>query len=169
MKKLRSGPHKHASVRKVGCTVSAAALMRGVRHAATIGFNFQSSYCAAPSYSGAVVTAPAFGVPTASWESLSQMPTGYGCSAGIGLGPFSFVELIDTTTSTNGLNPLPRGSLTVSWSGYESNVSGFGGYDRSPPNYTFGGNGYNPREEQVYWGFIRDGVNFGNGSSGGDN
>ena len=48
-------------------------------------------------------------------------------------------------------------------------MSGFGGYSRSGPHYTFGGNGYNPGNEQVYWGFLRDGVNFGPGSSGGDN
>jgi hypothetical protein len=69
-----------------------------------------------------------------------------------------------------GLNPLPNGSVTVTWSAYTANASGFGGYDRSPPHYTFfPGNDYRPGNEQVYWGFLRDGVNFGPGSSGGDN
>jgi hypothetical protein len=163
MKKSHS--HSHSRARKVGCTVSAAALMLGVSHAATVGFNFQANYCSAPSYTGSPVTAPAFGVGTNCWESLTPMNTGYGCSGGY----ITLNEVIDTTTSTDGLNPLPSGSLSVTWSAYTANVSGFGGYDRSPPHYTFGGNGYRPGEEQVYWGFLRDGVNFGPGSSGGDN
>jgi hypothetical protein len=93
------------------------------------------------------------------------MDTGYGCTADY----YTLNEVIDTTSSTNGLNPLPNGSLNLTWSGYTANVSGFGGYSRPAPNYTFGGNGYKPGNEQVYWGFIRDGVNFGPGSSGGDN
>ncbi len=163
MKKLRTHDTR---ARKAVCTVSAAALMLGVGQAVTIGFNFQCNYCAAPSYSGAVVTAPAFGVPTNSWQSLPQMDTGYGCT------PDYYVldQVIDPSTPTGtGLNPLPKGSIHVTWSAYTANVSGFGGYDRSGPHYTFGGNGYNPGNEQVYWGFLRDGVNFGPGSSGGDN
>ncbi|HTI68537.1 MAG TPA: LamG-like jellyroll fold domain-containing protein [Candidatus Limnocylindria bacterium] len=151
---------------KAAGTVSAAALMLGVSQAATIGFNFQTHYCGADSYSGAGVTAPAFGIGTNSWESLTPMDTGYnGCE----IGPFTVNETIDTTTSTDGLNPLPAGSLNLSWTGYVANVSGFGGYSRSGPHYTYGGNGHHPGEEEVYWGFIRDGVNFGPGSSGGDN
>jgi len=113
------------------------------------------------------VTAPAFGIDTNAWESLTQMATGYGCGATPNFQ--TLTEVISTNTSGGGLNPLPAGSLTVTWSAYTANVSGFGGYDRSPPNYTFGGNGYNPGNEQVYWGFLRDGVNFGPGSSSGDN
>lgn len=151
--------------RKVACTVSAAALMLGVSHAATVGFNFQANYCAAPSYTGAIITGPAFGIGTNSWESLTPMDTGYGCSPGY----YTLSQTIDTTTSTGGLNPLPHGSLSVTWSAYTANVSGFAGYSRPGPHYTYGGNGYNPGNEQVYWGFLRDGVNFGPGSSGGDN
>jgi hypothetical protein len=161
-------PHyasKDMRIRKSACTVSAAALMLGVSHAATVGFNFQTHYCAAASYNGAVVTAPAFGIPTNGWQSLTMMDTGYGCTAGY----YTLNETVDTTTSSGGLNPLPNGSLALQWSGYTANVSGFGGYSRSGPHYTFGGNGYKPGNEQVYWGFIRDGVNFGPGSSGGDN
>ena len=155
-----------SSAGKAACTVSAAALMLGVSHAATVGFNFQCNYCGSASYSGAVVTAPAFGIGTNGWESLSQMDTGYGgCAASY----FTLNEVIDTNSATGGLNPLPHGSLNVTWSGYTANVSGFGGYARSGPHYTFGGNGYKPGNEQVYWGFIRDGVNFGPGSSGGNN
>ncbi|HZR18109.1 MAG TPA: LamG-like jellyroll fold domain-containing protein [Verrucomicrobiae bacterium] len=165
MKKKRfedkNGARKHAA-----CTVSAAALMLGVSQAATVGFNFQTHYCGTESYSGSVVTAPAFGIGTNDWESLTQMDTGYSSCAGMN---FSLTETINTTSSTNGLNPLPSGSLTLNWSGIAANVSGFGGYTRSGPHYTFGGNGYKPGNEQVYWGFIRDGVNFGPGSSGGDN
>jgi len=164
MKRLRSYSHDH-HVRKVACTVSAAALMLGVSQAATVGFNFQCNYCAASSYSGAAVTGTAFGIGTNGWESLTQMDTGYGCPGNY----FTLNQTIDTTTSTGGLNPLPNGSLGVTWSAYTANVSGFAGYTRSGPHYTFGGNGYQPGNEQVYWGFLRDGVNFGPGSSGGDN
>jgi hypothetical protein len=72
-------------------------------------------------------------------------------------------EDISTSTLEDGLNPLPNGALTINWSGSSANVSGFGGYNRAPahPGFEYGGNGYKPGEEQVYWGFIRDGVNFG--------
>ncbi len=143
-------------------SVSAAALMLGVSHAATVGFNFQANYCSAPSYAGAVVTAPAFGINPTGWENLTQMDNGYGSCAG----PLDYTlsETINTTTSTDGLNPLPNGSLSLTWSAATANVSGFAGYGKS-----FGGNGYHPGEQQVYWGFLRDGVNFGPGSTGGDN
>jgi hypothetical protein len=150
---------------KVACTVSAAALCLGVSQAATVGFNFQTHYCGAASYNGAIVTAPAFGIGPNGWENLAQMDTGYGCAPGY----YTLNQVVDTTTSTDGLHPLPNGSLSLSWSGYTANVSGFGGYTRSGPHYTFGGNSFLPGNEQVYWGFIRDGVNFGPGSSGGDN
>ena len=163
MKRSRSYSHVHP-VCKVACTVSAAALMLGVSQAATVGFNLQCNYCAAPSYAGAVVTGTAFGIDTNGWESLPQMDTGYGCTAGY----YTLSQIIDSNSSGGGLNPLPNGSITVSWSAYTANVSGFGGYSRSGPNYTFGGNGYKPGNEQVYWGFLRDGVNFGPGSSGGE-
>ena len=157
MKKIRASSSNNRA-RKVACTVSAAALMLGVSHAATVGFNFQANYCSAGSYSGAIVTATAFGIGPSGWENLTQMPTGYGCT---GCAFNNLSEVIDTTTSSGGLHPLPIGSLTVNWGGYAANVSGFGGYNRSGPNYTFGGNNEQPGNEQVYWGFIRDGVNFG--------
>jgi hypothetical protein len=152
-------------MKQAACTVSAAALMLGVSQAATVGFNFQTHYCAAASYNGAVVTAPAFGIDTNGWENLAQMDTGYNCTADY----YTLTNTIDKTSSGSGLNPLPNGSLQLVWSGYTANVSGFGGYSRSGPHYTFGGNGYLPGNEQVYWGFIRDGVNFGPGSTKGDN
>jgi hypothetical protein len=158
---LRSTPAR----RKAACTISAAALMLGVSQAATVGFNFQVNYCDASSYSGAVVTAPAFGIGPAGWESLTPMDTGYGCTVDY----YTLSETINTSSSGNGLNPLPSGSITVTWSAWTANCSGFGGYDRPGPNYSFGGSGYRPGNEQVYWGFLRDGVNFGPGSSGGDN
>ena len=156
---------------KIACTVSAAALMLGVSQAATVGFHFQANYCGTPSYSGAIVTAPAFGISTNSWENLLQMDTGYGNCSVSPPAYYTLNEVIDTTaaSATNGLNRLPAGSLNVTWSASSANVSGFGGYDRSPPHYTFGGNGYHPGNEQVYWAFLRDGVNFGPGQSGGDN
>jgi len=167
MKSRRPRPRKNTQARKATCTISAAALMLGVSHAATIGFNFTSHYCYT-GFSGAYVTATAFGIATNGWESLTEMDSGYGpCSAGFG--PFTLNEVIDTTTSSGGLNPLPNGTLNITWSAYESNVSGFGGYAEAPPSYIFSGNGHKPGEEEVYWGFLRDGVNFGQGSSGGDN
>ena len=160
MKKLRQLCNR-TKEKNIACTVSAAALMLGVSHAATVGFQiFQTHYCGSPGYNGAVVTGPAFGIGTNGRESLPQMDTGYG-----GCPPdyYTLNQVIDTTSSTNGLNPLPNGSLNLTWSGYTANVSGFGGYTRSGPHLTFGGSGYNPGNEQVYWGFIRDGVNFGPG------
>jgi hypothetical protein len=88
------------------------------------------------------------------------MPTGYGDPAG----PYSFTEVINTTTTTNGLHALPRGSLTVNWSALCANVSGYHGADTS-----YGGNSYHSGEQQVFWGFMRDGVTFGPGSNGGTN
>ena len=143
MKRPRSFSSNNRT-RKVACTVSAAALMLGVSQAATVGFNFQCNYCGTPSYSGAVVTATAFGIGTNGWQSLTPMLTGYG---NCGCGFTTLSEVIDTTTSSGGLNPLPNGSLTVTWGGYAANVSGFGGYRRSGPYYTFGGNNEQPGNE----------------------
>ncbi len=77
-------------------------------------------------------------------------------------------ELIDTTTSTNGLNPLPNGSITVSWFANCSNFDPFYGYYGSPPYYTGGGPLTNPKtgEQEVYATFLRDGINFGPNTSG---
>jgi hypothetical protein len=142
--------------------------MLGVSHAATVGLNFQANYCGSPSYAGAVVTAPAFGVDTNKWESLPLMDTGYGnCPDSAAY--LTLNQVLNQSSSGDGLHPLPNGSLNVTWSAYTANVSGFGGYSRSGPNYTYGGNGHKPGNEEVYWGFLRDGVNFGPGSSGGDN
>jgi len=130
--------------------------MLGVSQAATVGINFQANYCGSPSISGYIVTTRAFGIDPSNWQNLLQMDTGYGsCS-----GPLftNLSQVIDTTTSTDGLNPLPNGSLSISWGAPMANVSGFsGGYPG------------NRGEFQVYHGFLRDGVNFGPGSSGGDN
>ena len=153
-------PNRRRGARRAVCTVSAAALMLGVSQAATVGLHFQANYCSAASYTGAIVTSTAFGIPPSGWEYLTPMDTGYGCDPG----PFTLNEVIDTTTSTNGLNPLVRGSLNVTWTAYVANVSGFAGNDTP-----FGGNGYHPGDQQVYWGFLRDGVNFGPGANNGDN
>ena len=172
-KRFHTGP-KNTSIRKMAGTVSAAALMLGASHAATVGFNFQVNYCYSAAYSGAVVTASAFGIGPGSWESLSPMDTGYACTPGY----YTLSETINTASSGGGLNPLPNGSVTVTWSAATANASAlFGGYQLSPPNYSISPhtgffNVYNylqPGNEQVYWGFLRDGVNFGPGSSGGDN
>jgi hypothetical protein len=175
MKTKRFHPgSKNPGIRKMAGTVSAAALMLGASQAATVGFNFQVNYCYAAAYSGAVVTASAFGIGPASWESLSPMDTGYGCPPGY----YTLSETINTTSSGGGLNPLPNGSVTVTWSAYTANTSAlFGGYQLSPPNYSISvydgysqlNNYLQPGNEQVYWGFLRDGVNFGPGSTDGNN
>ena len=122
----------HSRRRKLACTVSASALMLGVSHAAVVGFNFQVTWTdiGAPAYSGFPVTAAAFGVPAASWENLTPMDTGY--ATGFGLpGPFYLTETIDATNDSGGLNPLPNGTLNVSWQATAANSSAFG--SRSNP------------------------------------
>ena len=158
--------------------------MLGVSEAATVGLHFQLNYCYAQSYSGFLVTLPAFGIGTNGWENLAQMNTGYGCG---GTPPYTLSTMISTTTSTGGLNPLPNGSLTVTWSASTANFSGFAGYGgglpgysgyAGPPGYDYEGNPPPTRtpaqpfptgEWEIYSSFLRDGVNFGPGSSGGDN
>jgi hypothetical protein len=157
MKKLHSRSSQKHAAKTAACTVSAAALMLGVSEAATIGINFQADYCGTPSLSGYIVTTTAFGIPPSGWENLTQMMTGYG-SAPCDQLSYSLSEVFNTTTSDGSLNPLPNGSVTVNWTASTANVSGFsGGYPG------------NTGEFQVYHGFLRDGVNFGPGSSGGDN
>ncbi len=144
--------------------------MLGVSSAATIGFHFQCSYgCGAnPSYSGYPITFPAFGIGTNNWESLLPTPTAYG-SCSWTLPGYTTNEIIDTETSTNGLNPLPNGSLSVTWFANAANFDPFYVYAGSPPNYTGGGPLTHPKtgEQEVYATFLRDGVNFGpNGPPG---
>jgi hypothetical protein len=152
MKKSRSYSHDHP-VRKVACTVSAAALMLGVSQAATVGFNFQCDWSQnSPSYTGKPVTATAFGIVPQGWENLTPLPTGYGAG---NPGPFiGLNEVIDTTTSSGGLNPLPQGSITVNWSATAGNASGFKGY-----GLPYGAPNPHPGSEEVYYGFLRDETN----------
>jgi len=168
-------PHRFmnsSSNRKIACTVSAAALMLGVSTAATIGLHFQENYCGSPAYSGYPVTMTAFGIETNGWENLLQMNTGYS-SCGLTNAPYGYTlnETIDTTTSTDGLNPLPNGSLNVTWWGPTANCSGFGGYAFAPPHYNYGGAypaGTQPTGEgEIYATFLRDGVNYGPSPAGG--
>ncbi len=163
MKKLRCSSSVSLN-KKIACTVSAAALMLGVSSAATVGLHFQENYCGAPAYSGYPVTLTAFGIETNGWENLLEMDDGYG-SCGLTAPPYgyTFTELIDTTTSTNGLNPLPSGSLGVTWWGPTANFDPFYGYAGSPPHYSGGGPLSNPTtgEQQIYATFMRDGINFG--------
>src|SRR4051812_21173400 len=118
MKKIRL--NTRTPIGKVACTVSAAALMLGVSQAATVGINFPVSYsCCVGSYVN-YVNAPAFGIPQSGWESLSPTGTGYGQP---GTPTYLYGEtVINTTTyAPTGaftgqlLNPLPNGSLDVSW------------------------------------------------------
>jgi Concanavalin A-like lectin/glucanases superfamily/Immunoglobulin domain len=149
-------------VRKVACTVSAAALMLGVSEAATVGLHFQTHYCGDSRYTGFPVTMTAFGIGPAGWENLAQMDTGYSCASGTG--PYALTNVINTTTSTGGLNPLPNGALTLVWTADTANFSGFAGYGGSPPSYGYNGAPPVPiptGEWQIYSSFLRDGVNFG--------
>jgi hypothetical protein len=174
MRKSRSSSPKNRS-RKVACTVSAAALMLGVSQAATVGLHFQINYCGDARYTGFPVSLTAFGVPPGSWENLTMMECGY-CSGDL---PFyTLNEVVDSTTSTGGLNPLPNGSLNVTWASAQANFSGFGGYaaKRFFPDYGYDGQPIGPPnspipsgEWQIYSTFLRDGVNFGTGSVNGDN
>ena len=161
MKKTHGSPN-NSRIKKVACTVSAAALMLGVSSAATIGLHFQENYCGAPAYSGYPVTQTAFGIDPSAWENLAEMNTGYGsCSGPLG---YTTNEVIDMDTSTNGLNPLPNGSLSVTWFGPTANFDPFYGYAGSPPHYTGGGplnRTTATGEQEVYATFIRDGINFG--------
>src|ERR1017187_9573002 len=117
MKRTRSySPNNRA--RKVACTVSAAALMLGVSQAATVGLHFQMNYCSDGRYTGFPVTMTAFGIPTNNWENLTMMECGY-CTGDL---PFyTLNQVVDTTTSTGGLNPLPNGALNVTWSSDQAN------------------------------------------------
>ena len=142
--------------RTSACTVSAAALMLGVSQAATIGINFPVDWTdgGAPSYTGAQITATALGIPVAEWQSLTPTPTGYN-KQGANPGPFTFDETISTASNTNGLHPLPSGSLSISWIASAANTSGFG--DASNGG-AYGGNHPHIGDQQAYYGFLRDDV-----------
>jgi hypothetical protein len=88
------------------------------------------------------------------------MKTGYGSGDCAALS-YTLNEVIDTTTSSNGLNVLPNGSLNVTWYAPTANWSNWGGYPRGGPHYDFGGSAVIPGEGEVYAGFTRDGLNFG--------
>jgi hypothetical protein len=139
--------------------------MLGVSQGATVGLKFTVDYCGYANYVN-YVNAPAFGIPMNQWQNLTAMGTGYNSCSGTLY--YNLSEVIDTTTATNGLHPLPTGSLTVNWGGATANWSGFHGYDSGGPPQPITSGPPVP-EAQVYAGFIRDGVNFGPGSSGGNN
>jgi hypothetical protein len=149
--------------KKIACTVSAAALMLGVSSAATIGLHFMENYsCRNAAYSGYPVTLNAFGIPPSSWENLEEMENGYGGCPFTAPG-YTLNEVIDTTTSTNFLNPLPNGSLNVTWFANSANFAPFYGNAGNPPSFTGGGPLRNPTigAQQIYATFLRDGINFG--------
>jgi hypothetical protein len=158
--------------KKIACTVSAAALMLGVSSAATIGLHFQCDYyCSANlAYTGYPVTLTAFGIATNAWENLIETPTGYSSCTFTAPG-YTMEEIIDSTTSTNGLNPLPNGSIDVTWFANSANFNPFAGYGGGPPPYYQERGGHpgssmldtNPAtgEELVYATFLRDGINWG--------
>jgi len=175
MKKSRLGSPDHR-VRTAACTVSAAALMLGITHAATVGINFPVSYSTVVGNYVNYVNAPAFGIPQSGWQSLSPTGTGYG-GATANLLYLYGINVIDTTKqapvntspqpggqpafANQFLNPLPNGSLTVSWGCPTANWSGFAGYDASHAAQPAPTNGPPMGEAEVYAGFFRDGINFG--------
>src|ERR1035437_495682 len=175
MKRARSYSSNDRA-RKVVCTVSAAALMLGITHAATVGINFPVSYSSTVGNYINYVNAPAFGIPQSGWQSLSPTGTGYGGSTA-GLLYLYGINVIDTTTHApintspsavppdsfagQFLNPLPNGSLTVSWGCPTANWSGFAGYDPSHAAQPDPTHGPGMGEAEVYAGFFRDGINFG--------
>jgi len=174
MKRLPDSTNS-SRAKKIACTVSAAALMLGVSSAATVGLHFQCDYGNAPVYSGYPVTLTAFGIPPSGWENLYQIANGY-CDVLWTSPGWTTNEVIDTTTSTNGLNPLPNGSINVTWFANAANFDTFAGYPYAPPYYELP-NWYqgalddatNPitGEQQVYATFLRDGINYGpNGPPG---
>jgi hypothetical protein len=152
MKRPPCSPHSHRR-RKIACTVSAAALMLGVSHAAVVGINFQVNWSdiGSPGYTGFPVTASAFGVPAANWENLTPMSSGYGAE-----GPFYLAETVGTNSNAGSLNPLPNGSLNLSWQANTAANSGFGIND--PVSYGPNNTPNQPHrgEQEVYYGFLRD-------------
>ena len=177
MKKLR--PSSYTGARKAACVVSAAALMLGVSHAATIGLKFTVDYCGFGNYVN-YVNSPAFGMDTNLWQNLTGSVSGETMGYGMGTGyhscsgytSFTMVDTISNTTVNSppgGLYPLPNGSITVTWFGSAANWSGFAGYDAGSAGQPNPAAAPGRGEAEVYAGFIRDGVNFGPGSSGGDN
>jgi hypothetical protein len=150
--------------------------MLGITHAATVGINFPVSYSSTVGNYINYVNAPAFGIPQSGWQSLSPTGTGYGGTTA-GLLYLYGINEIDTTmhapinTSPAAvppdsfpgqfLNPLPNGSLTVSWGCPTANWSGFAGYDPSHAAQPDPTHGPGMGEAEVYAGFFRDGINFG--------
>ncbi len=137
--------------------------MLGASQAATVGLHFQENYCGAPAYSGFPVTLTAFGIAPSGWQNLTPMETGYSmaCNAQV---LYTLNQVVSTNTSTGGLNPLPNGTLNLTWSGNGANFSGFAGYGGTAPSYAYDGPPPDPiptGEWQIYSTFIRDGVNFG--------
>jgi hypothetical protein len=159
-------------------------LMLGVSQAATVGLYFRVNYCADATYSATNVTMTAFGAAPSAWQNLTPMDTGYGCTPAWS-GPYTLSQVINTTTSTGGLNPLPNGSLSINWSANSANFGGFAGYGgglpgyssyAGPPSYAYDGHpppyrapaqSYPTGEWEVYSSFLRDGVNFGPPPPGG--
>jgi hypothetical protein len=145
----------NSRTKKLACTVSAAALMLGVSHAAVVGINFQVTWSdvGSPGYTGFPVTAAAFGIPAANWENVTPMDTGYSAE-----GPFFLTQTIDTNSVGGGLNPLPNGSLNLSWQANAANSSAFGIND--PVSYGPNNKANQPHrgEQEVYYGFLRDNV-----------
>ncbi len=130
--------------------------MLGVSQAASLGINFPVDWTdgGSPAYTGMQLTASAFGIPVTGWQSLTATPTGYN-QQGRTPGPFTLSEVISTQSNTNGLHPLPSGSLAISWTASAANASGFGDYSNGGP---YGGNHPHIGEQQVYYGFLRDNV-----------
>jgi hypothetical protein len=133
--------------------------MLGVSHAATVGLNFQCDWTStSPAYTGQHITTAAFGIPPSGWQSLLPLPTGYSYNNNAAPytgnpGPYMASEMITTSSNTNGLHPLPQGSLSLTWSAVAGNTSGFGDANNGG---SYGGNHPHRGINEVYYGFLRD-------------
>jgi hypothetical protein len=125
--------------------------MLGASEAATIGFNFQWTYCGYSSLitaPGVPVTVPAFGLDASQWVNLEPM-------CGDANAPYN----IDQPYVLKQMVGVPNGSVRVTWSAAEAGLSLFRGYYSGEVCITCGPTA---GEEQVYWGFLSDGLGFSN-------
>jgi hypothetical protein len=133
--------------------------MLGVSHGATVGLNFQCDWTSTtPDFTGQHITAAAFGISPSGWESLLPLPSGYNPANNAAPyagnpGPYTASEVIDTASNTNGLHPLPRGSLSLTWSATAGSFSDFG--DASNGG-SYVDNHPHRGIQEVYYGFLRD-------------
>jgi hypothetical protein len=126
---------RHSNIRtlkQLFVAIPAAALMLGISQAGTsVGINFQGSY--GGSYAGALVTAPAFGLPATNW----------------------FSDPTPAYSGSMSVTPASGGSLSVDWNSADVWCAGL------YPNIVFNGTNYTtpnplPGDPEVLWGYLDD-------------